>query len=235
MTEEQQVQLKEQLEAEKARLIKKLDENRHYGMEEGMNDSVGELSGYDNHPADIGSELFERGKDQVLNEGDEERLKEVELALLRIQSGHYGRCVVCGQEIPFERLEAVPETAYCIDHQREKDVSGRRPVEEKIISPPYGDHFHDRTDRNFFDAEDSWQAVERYGTSNPPDFFREGKDYDELSIDQDERSGYVEDVEAVATVGSDGRPQEDMAEMTHNDATQRLEAEEYDEKDQNWG
>jgi len=42
-------------------------------------------------------------------------------------------------------------------------------------------------------------------------------------------------VEAVATVGSDGRPQENMAEMTHNDATQRLEAEEYDEKDQNWG
>ena len=77
--------------------------------------------------------------------------------------------------------------------------------------------------------------MERYGTSNPPDFFREGKDYDELTIDQDERSGYVEDVEAVATVGSDGRPQENMAEMTHNDATQRLEAEEYDEKDQNWG
>lgn len=28
--------------------------------------------------------------------------------------GTYGRCTVCGERIPDERLEALPDTAYCV-------------------------------------------------------------------------------------------------------------------------
>ncbi|WP_170109727.1 TraR/DksA C4-type zinc finger protein [Melghirimyces profundicolus] len=226
MTEQQLAQLKKQLEEEKNRLTKKLADNQNYGLEEGMNNSIGELSGYDNHPADVGTELYERGKDLALNEEDEDQLEEVELALLRMESGEYGSCVVCGKEIPFERLEAVPETPYCIEHQREQDISSRRPAEEKVIHPPFGEHFHDKTDKNFYDAEDAWQEVEQYGTSNPPDYFREGKNYNELTVDHDERRGYVDDVEGIAVTGRDGRPKDILSEITHNDATRRTEAEE---------
>lgn len=226
VTDQQLAQLKKQLEEEKTRLTKKLQQNDHYGMEKGMKESVGELSGYDNHPADLGTELFERGKDVALNEQDEEHLEEVELALLRMETGHYGTCVVCGKEIPFERLEAVPETPYCMEHKQDRDLSNRRPAEEKIIHPPYGDHFHDDTDTNFYDAEDAWQEVAQYGTSNPPDYFREGKSYNELTIDHDERRGYVDDVEGIALAGLDGRPVDNPAEITHNSATRRKEAEE---------
>ena len=44
--------------------------------------------------------------------------RQVEKALARIESGEYGRCEVCGKEIPVERLEAVPWTTLCIDDAR---------------------------------------------------------------------------------------------------------------------
>lgn len=226
MTDQQLAQLKQQLQQEKARLTEKKQQNDHYGLEEGMNDSVGELAGYDNHPADLGTELFERGKDVALNEQDEEHLEEIQQALLRMESGQYGTCAVCGEEIPFDRLEAIPETLYCKEHKPDPHLSRRRPAEEKIIAPPYGDHFHDQTDANFYDAEDTWQEVAQYGTSNPPDFFREGRNYNELNIDHDERRGYVEDVEEIALAGMDGRPVDNPAEITRNDATRRKEEEE---------
>jgi DnaK suppressor protein len=39
---------------------------------------------------------------------------EVEHALDRIEAGTYGRCVSCGEPVPFERLEAVPSARFCV-------------------------------------------------------------------------------------------------------------------------
>ena len=44
-------------------------------------------------------------------------LRELEAALERIGTGSYGRCADCGREIEYERLEAVPTAARCIDCQ----------------------------------------------------------------------------------------------------------------------
>ncbi|MEM5591840.1 hypothetical protein AAHH67_09065 [Niallia circulans] len=38
-------------------------------------ESVGELSSYDNHPADLGTELFEREKDSALEQHDQSELE----------------------------------------------------------------------------------------------------------------------------------------------------------------
>ena len=38
----------------------------------------------------------------------------LEEALERIENGTYGICKGCGQEIPKERLEAVPHTQLCV-------------------------------------------------------------------------------------------------------------------------
>lgn len=44
----------------------------------------------------------------------EARLRQVEVALERIERGLYGRCTTCGSEIPKGRLEIMPESRLCM-------------------------------------------------------------------------------------------------------------------------
>ena len=48
-------------------------------------------------------------------------LREVEAALQRIRVGAYGNCVDCGDDIPFERLQANPMAQRCVEHQELHD------------------------------------------------------------------------------------------------------------------
>jgi RNA polymerase-binding transcription factor DksA len=51
----------------------------------------------------------------------EARLAQIDDALARLKQGSYGVCLVCGQKIPEERLEVMPDTPYCLqDAQREQ-------------------------------------------------------------------------------------------------------------------
>lgn len=43
-------------------------------------------------------------------------------ALERIDDGTYGRCIDCGDEIPSERLDAIPYTPYCIRCERQHET-----------------------------------------------------------------------------------------------------------------
>jgi RNA polymerase-binding transcription factor DksA len=49
----------------------------------------------------------------------------VRAALRRIEDGTYGRCVVDGEPIGEKRLEAVPWTPYCLQHQAELEERAR--------------------------------------------------------------------------------------------------------------
>jgi DnaK suppressor protein len=71
-------------------------------------DQTGELASYDQHPADQGSETFEREKDLSILEGLEDELAEIEAALQRVDDGTYGIDEVTGDPIDAERLEAIP-------------------------------------------------------------------------------------------------------------------------------
>ena len=53
----------------------------------------------------------------ALAETDSAILAAGRAALRRIEDGTYGRCVVDGEPIDEKRLEAVPWTAYCLEHQ----------------------------------------------------------------------------------------------------------------------
>jgi DnaK suppressor protein len=48
----------------------------------------------------------------------ESKLKNVDLALEKIEKGTYGVCEKCGKEIEIERLEAVPEARFCMEHNK---------------------------------------------------------------------------------------------------------------------
>lgn len=173
--------------------------NNRFGLERSQTDSVGELSSYDNHPGDAGSETFERSKDLALVDNAVTYLSDIDLALQKIDEGNYGLCQQCGKPISEERLEVIPTAQYCIEHQREFDgkMVNSRPIEEEFLNPGWGrTDFDDTDDMPGFDGEDSWQEVEKYGSSDTPDTYGNGKDdYNDLYIESDEPVGYVEAIE----------------------------------------
>jgi YteA family regulatory protein len=203
LTSEQREALRDKLEHEKHSLERRLKQNDHFGSADPLSATTGELSSYDNHPADLGSEVFERGKDIALNEHEEHHLSDVTDALERMREGTYGSCAICGRSIPFERLQAVPETEYCFDHVPDREISQRRPVEEQLLAPPFGRTSVDElTKETEFDGEDAWQIVESWGNSDSPAMAedREVHDYDSMYVEADENEGFVESYESfVAT------------------------------------
>jgi DnaK suppressor protein len=96
--------------------------------DESEDDSISELSSIDQHPADIGSETFEREKDLSILEQVEAELADVEHALRRLEDGSYGICEACGQPIDEARLEALPAARFCLKDQAAAEQDLRRPT-----------------------------------------------------------------------------------------------------------
>lgn len=42
------------------------------------------------------------------------RLQKLERALTKLDEGNYGKCIKCGEEIPFGRLKFMPWTSKCV-------------------------------------------------------------------------------------------------------------------------
>lgn len=111
--------IRETLEYEQRRLQAAAEAVNHKGS---LEEETGDLSiGSDDHIADSATETYMRELDGGLEENAEHLLAEIEGALRRIDEGTYGTCVVCGREIPQERLEAVPWASLCIDDKRAQE------------------------------------------------------------------------------------------------------------------
>lgn len=78
------------------------------GLDQEEADQVGDLSHLPQHPADQGSEVFEREKDMAILDQLERELAEIESALQRLDDGTYGIDEQTGDPIAAERLEAYP-------------------------------------------------------------------------------------------------------------------------------
>ena len=101
-----------------------------------------ELSKYDNHPADTGTDLFQEGMNNALKTRHERDVYEIDRALLRIEKGNYGICELCGKEIDEKRLDVLPQAGTCIECKTERfagheDTMKTRPVEEKVLAPRF--------------------------------------------------------------------------------------------------
>lgn len=189
LNESQLSNLKKMLLEQKNSLSKDdMDDDREYLERGSLRDSIDELSTVDNHPADLGTELYEREKDMALKVHDEDELAKINAALEKIENGTYGVCEVCKKDIPYERLEALPYTAFCIEHTDAKSVPTDRPVEEQTILPPVDNSFSGRDDKDdIHDYEDTFQVVAKYGTSETPsDFEGDFEEYDDLYDDPEE-------------------------------------------------
>jgi RNA polymerase-binding transcription factor DksA len=77
------------------------------------------LSNVPTHPADVGTDTFQRDLAAQLLARQRAHLGEVEAAIARLEQGEYGRCAECNAPIGRERLMAKPWASFCIDHARE--------------------------------------------------------------------------------------------------------------------
>lgn len=206
ITSEQLKECKDTLLKRQADLINHMRDN--FGTTMLATEAASELSSYDNHPADMGTALFERGKDIALNEHAEKELEDINKALHAIEEGTYGICAVCGEDIPYERLQALPTAYRCTKHAKTNDDpvdEDRRPIEESVFSPNINPNEKTDEEQTGYDAEDAWQEVSRYGTSETPsDFYGDRVSYDDMYPNSGESVGSVEDVEKLVQADIDG-------------------------------
>ncbi|GAA0707825.1 TraR/DksA C4-type zinc finger protein [Paraclostridium ghonii] len=96
----------------------------------------GELSSYDNHLADIGSEVYMQEMQNSLTNHEKFKLNEIDNALYKIKNGSYGVCESCKKNIEEDRLDFIPETRLCLTCAKKEE----RPV-NNIESVSIKDNF----------------------------------------------------------------------------------------------
>ena len=86
LSETEKNHLKATLVSRQNELIPQIQD--HYGLENAQRQTTGELSNYDNHPGDLGTETYERAKDLAFNEHSEKELEDINRALHRLRKDH---------------------------------------------------------------------------------------------------------------------------------------------------
>ena len=75
--------------------------------------SIGRLSRVD--------ALQQQAMAKANREGHQRRLMLIDAALMALKQGHYGLCRSCEEPISVKRLEARPETPFCLDCQTQRE------------------------------------------------------------------------------------------------------------------
>jgi DnaK suppressor protein len=84
-----------------------------------------ELADYDQHPGDQANETLEQEMDESKRTILQDERSAVEQALQRLEEGTYGYSVESGEEIPADRLKAMPEAIRTVDEQRRYEATNR--------------------------------------------------------------------------------------------------------------
>lgn len=118
---------KKELQKEKdnlTKLISNMQDNTLFGNTQNTTSerySSGELSSYDNHLGDMGTEVFMQDMQNSLTNHEKGRLYQVDKALDKIENGTYGICEICKNHIDEDRLDLIPETDLCSNCAQKHD------------------------------------------------------------------------------------------------------------------
>lgn len=82
--------------------------------DQGNLDTTTRDSTYAYHMADVGTDAMEREKSFLLFTRENNFIRYLDEALLRIKNGTFGFCIECDNQILEERLEEVPHTQHCV-------------------------------------------------------------------------------------------------------------------------
>ena len=123
MPKKQLAYFEKRLLEERKRVLKELG---YHGETFGASqqESDGDLSAYSFHMADQGTDAMEREKAFLFASQEGRFLWHIDQALRRLYKSPetFGKCHNCGEDIAFERLDALPHARFCIScKQREED------------------------------------------------------------------------------------------------------------------
>ena len=126
MKKKQLAHLEKRLLEERARVMKELG-NYDEQFSGTLQSSDGDLSSYSFHMADQGTDAMEREKQFLFASKEGRYLWHVNEALRRLYSnpGEFGKCHECGDEISFERLDALPHARLCIKCKAKEEDAKR--------------------------------------------------------------------------------------------------------------
>ncbi len=115
MNKKQLAHIEKRLQEERARVMKELG---YYGeqFQRTLQSSNGDLSAYSFHMADQGTDAMEREKQFLFASKEGRYLWHVNEALRRLYRDpeKFGKCHECGEDVGFDRLDALPHARLCI-------------------------------------------------------------------------------------------------------------------------
>lgn len=123
MNKKQLAHIEKRLQEERGRVMKELG---YYGeqFKGTLQSSDGDLSAYSFHMADQGTDAMEREKQFLFASKEGRYLWHVNEALRRLYKdpANFGKCHECGEDVGFDRLDALPHARLCIKCKaREED------------------------------------------------------------------------------------------------------------------
>ncbi|MGI6375621.1 MAG: TraR/DksA C4-type zinc finger protein [Anaerolineae bacterium] len=95
-------------------------------LEAQLKEEIEPASATDDDSADAAADIYERGKIISLIDNLENKIHSLDRALEMVADGTYGICEKCGEAIPIERLQIMPETTLCVRCASERERGLRR-------------------------------------------------------------------------------------------------------------
>lgn len=127
MNKKQLAHFEKRLLEERKRVMKELGQYNE-SFSSTLQSSDGDLSSYSFHMADQGTDAMEREKQFLFASQEGRYFWHVNEALRRLYEtpDKYGKCMECGAEIGFERLDALPHARLCIKCKAKEEDGKRR-------------------------------------------------------------------------------------------------------------
>jgi DnaK suppressor protein len=116
LTQEQQDELRRDLEALREELEHALGLAREGARPVSLDNPIGRVSRVD--------ALQQQAMAQANRRSVELRLGQVRQALVAMDAGDYGLCRGCEEPIAYRRLKSRPETPFCVECQRGREAGG---------------------------------------------------------------------------------------------------------------
>ncbi|MDD4493227.1 MAG: TraR/DksA C4-type zinc finger protein [Eubacteriales bacterium] len=162
-----------------------------------------ELSNYDNHPAEIATELFQVEFNKGLLHHNDNSIREVENAIKKIDEDRYGICELCGEPIEDQRLETIPYARLCIDCEREKDTKFNeamktRPVEEEVMDSNMGRKYLNAQEDDEHEGTDILNDLMKYGSADSPQDLGGYHDYENFYTNDEDNQGIVDHMDNIS-------------------------------------
>ncbi len=195
------MQLKEKLKDQEKHIssaVKQMHENDEADMSE---HNPSELSHYDNHPADMGSELYSLEMNMALKVHEQAKLNDIQRALTKFENGTYGKCENCGEEISQDRLEAKPEARLCLQCEHEKEATEINTPDQQydeIFQAPFGRKYLNKQEDDEFEGMDQLNDLMKYGSADTPQDLGGYADFEEYYTNELDNQGIVEETDKIS-------------------------------------